>query len=167
MTKPRASLIGLVFVAFFAACAGAPEAPAAPAGPSNDDLVAIRKMDADFSEGVRKKDWDGVGRLFAERAVMMPPNAPLVAGASSIVAFFKSNDITVSHFSTTVDAIGGSGNLAVSRGSFKIEFAAPGAPAPTAEAGKYVWVLQRQADQSWRVTLAMWNADAPPPPQAK
>ena len=162
MKRMGASLVSLLFIASLAACAGAPEPPAAPAGPSNDDLVAIRKMDSDFRDGVIKKDWDAVGRLFADRAVMLPPNAPLVAGASSIVAFFKSNDLAVSQFSTTVDAIGGSGNLAVSRGSFRIEFAPPGAAAPTVDVGKYVWVLQRQADQSWRVTLAMWNADAPP-----
>lgn len=159
--KRRRLIAGFLLVVLVSACGEAPP-PAAPTGPSNEDIMTIRRMDAEFRDAVLAKNWDAIGKQLAERAVMMPPNAPLVAGAGPIVEWFRTSGLTVHEFNTSSEAIGGSGNLAVNRGSYRISFSAPGATTPTNDAGKYVWVLQRQPDQTWRVTLSMWNSDAAP-----
>lgn len=152
------STLLLLAVIAAAGCTGG--MPSATPGPSADDLAAIRKMDAQFSEFVLAKDWSNLAKLYADKAVLMPPNARTVMGAPAIAEWFASASGTVHEFKTSVDAIGGSGNLAVNRGSYTLVFSSPGATEAVTEPGKYLWVLQRQPDRTWRITAATWNTDS-------
>ena len=149
----------LVVLLTVTACGG--EAPPAAAGPSADDLAAIRKMDAQYVDAVRAGNWASAATIYADKAVLMPPNARLVQGAAAITEWYASTNMTIQEFTTSIEAIGGSGNLAANRGSYRLVFTPAGATEPTTESGKYLWILQRQADKSWKVTSAIWNADAP------
>jgi ketosteroid isomerase-like protein len=151
-------LPGFVLFGLVSACGGEAPPPAIT-GPSNDDLVAIRKMDAQYRDAALAKDWAAVTAMFADKAVLMPPGAPLVAGSAAIRDWYVNLPFTIQEFTTNPEAIGGSGNLAINRGSYKLVFTPQGAAAPVTEVGKYIWVMQRQADKSWRVTTGIWNKD--------
>ena len=119
-------------------------------------------MDSQFRELLLAKDWPGLTKLFAEKAVLMPPGARTVMGAAAIGEWFASASGTLHEFTTKVDAIGGSGNLAVNRGSYTLVHSPIGATEPITDPGKYLWVLQRQPDSTWRITAATWNSDLTP-----
>jgi ketosteroid isomerase-like protein len=156
------SVLGLLALSS-SACSSSAAAPPAPAGPSADDLVAIRKMDSEFGNLILARDWPSLTKFFADKAVLMPPGARTVMGAAAISEWFASASGTVHEFTTNVEAIGGSGNLAINRGRYRLVHSPVGATGPITEPGKYLWVLQRQPDNSWRITAATWNADVPPP----
>ena len=59
----------------------------------------------------------------------------------------------------------GSGDLATATGTYTMTLTpkkAGAKPLPT-EDGKYLEVLKRQDDGSWRLVYDMWNFNAPPP----
>lgn len=160
MTKALLGVcVGLIL--FTGAGCGAAPPPAEPAGPSAEDITAIRAMTDRFREALLAKDWPALESLYADRAVLMPPEAATVMGARPIADWFAGSGLTVKTLDTTVDAIGGSGNLAVNRGTYTLVAVPSGATGDVTERGRYLWVVQRQTNGTWRITADIWNTDAP------
>ena len=155
----RVRVLVCVFCLLSLSGCATPAPPEMPAGLSASEYEAIRGMTARFRDLVVAKDWASLKALFADNAVLMPPGAGLVAGAAAISEWFASAGGTLHEFTTSVDAIGGSGNLAVNRGKYNLVMTPPSATERITEPGKFLWVLQRQPDKSWRITAATWNAD--------
>jgi hypothetical protein len=61
-------------------------------------------------------------------------------------------------------AVEGRGDLAVIVGNYRLNVTpkeAGATPLPT-ENGKYMQIMRKQADGSWKIAYDMWNADAKP-----
>src|SRR5687767_13231775 len=99
--------LSLLLLVSIGACSSEPPAPPT-SGPSADDYAAIRKMDAQFRDLILAKDWPNLEKLYADNAVLMPPNARQVMGVKAIAEYYSSAGITVHEYTTNVDAIGGS-----------------------------------------------------------
>ena len=54
------------------------------------------------------------------------------------------------------------GNLAYERGIINMDIVPEGGQAMT-DKGKYLVVMKRQADSSWKVAVDIWNSDLPQP----
>jgi ketosteroid isomerase-like protein len=126
-------------------------------GPSAADVTVIRQIDSQLTGFVLRANWPGLQALFADNAVLMPPGASTIAGAAAVAEWYASASGTLHEFTTTVEAIGGSGNLAVNRGTYMVVRTPLGETQPVTERGNYLRVLQRQPDGSWRITASMWN----------
>ena len=57
-------------------------------------------------------DWAGVASLYAEDAVLLPPNTPDVVGRDAILALFESWP-PVTEFANRIDEVSGCQDLAV------------------------------------------------------
>lgn len=153
-----------------AACSPAPaeRAPtkAAAAEPlAAADIAGIRATDSAFATAMGAGNAPGAAAIYLPDAHVLPPNAPAVQGREAIQQFIAGL-LGAYHVTITVsaDEIEGRGDLAYARGHYSMEGTpkAAGAP-PFREEGKFLEVLRRQPDGSWRYAADMWSPNAPPP----
>ena len=145
--------------------AGAPAAGAAAQPLAAADLAAIRANDSAFVSAANAGDAAGVAATYLPDARLMPPNAPAVQGREAIQQFWGGlTDAYQLKFDVIADEVEGRGDLAYARGHYTLD-AAPKAKdgAPLHEEGKYLEVLRRQADGSWRYAVDMYSSDQPTP----
>ena len=131
--------------------------PPAPASLAEEDLAAIKAIDQAWTEGARANDWASVAALYAEDAVLMPPNKPVVTGRGNIQEEFESTP-SVTAVNLEVNEIDGLGGLAYVRGSYTLTMSIEGVGAIT-DSGKYMDIRRKQADGSWLIIRDIYNSD--------
>ena len=167
----------LVLLALAAACRPTPKAEtesmggasaaAAPAGLSAADEAAIRAADKAWAKAASAGDAAALTAFYARDAVLMPPGSPALHGTDEIGKFFTGVTSAVSGpFELTTTAVEGRGDLAFSSGTYKATFTPKkaGAKAMPTEEGKYVGVMKKQADGSWKLVYDIWNTNGEPKP---
>jgi uncharacterized protein (TIGR02246 family) len=123
------------------------------------DAAALRAVHDRFSAALLRQDFDAVAALYAEDAVLLPPQEPAVHGRAAIRTWTAAVP-RVTRIVLQVDDLDGRADLAYMRGSFAMTLEAEGAPAVSV-AGKYVEILKKQADGAWRFAVDIFNSDAP------
>ena len=163
----RTLSVALVLVT---ACSSAPaeRAPgkASAAEPlAAEDIAAIRATDSSFANAMGAGDAAGVAAIYLPDAHLLPPDAAPVEGREAIqqfiAGFLGAYHVTIA---VSADEIEGRGDLAYARGHYTMEGTpkAAGTP-PLREEGKFLEVLRRQPDGTWRYAADMWSPNAPPP----
>lgn len=107
---------------------------------------------------------DSLAAMFTENGVMMPPNAPAVAGRDSIRATMTKMPLptgsTLTIHSVTVIA---NGPLAVDRGTYVFSMPASGRTPAINVSGKYLNHLH-MVDGKWLIAASIWSDDVPAMP---
>ena len=152
MTRRGSVLAGSLVLLSIAACQSA-----GPAALSEADRAAIEATSQAFLTAARAADWTAVAATYTEDAVLMPPNAPAVAGRSAIQAFFESLP-PVTQFDLTSLEIEGRDDLAYVRGTYEMTMSGAGG-LPVVDSGKYLEIRRRQADGSWLLHRDVFNSD--------
>lgn len=123
--------------------------------------AAIGEANATFTEALKSGDAAAIAALYADDAVRLPPDEPMVRGRAAIEQGFNeffagtsARDLTL----TTVD-VGASGDLAYEIGTFTFQGETEAGAAE--RQGKYVVVWKRAADGTWKMQVDIWN-DTPP-----
>ena len=127
---------------------------------SQEDVTANEQLGTHFARLILAKNWDGLGALYTDDAVLMPPNQPLVQNRSSICAWMAAFP-PISEFALVVSEIDGRADLAFVRGAYTMAFTAPGAPGPVRDAGKFLEIRRKRADGTWQIAVDMFNSDQP------
>jgi len=132
------------------------------------DEAAIRAADVAFSRVVEAKELDSVMACYADDAVAMFPNTPMLTTRDDIrksfTEFFAVPGLAMKWKVTKVEAAR-SGDLGYTLGTYEMTMNdAKGMP--FTDHGKYTTVWKKQADKSWKVIVDMSNTDLPamPPP---
>ena len=136
-----------------------------PTGLSEADRTAIRKADETDMMMMIAKDWKGDLALYTEDAIQLPPNQAALQGKAAIQAWYEAFP-PFSNFQEQSLEIEGQADLAYDRGTYSMTVTPPGA-APIEDRGKYLTILRKQADGSWKVARAMFNSDLPLPAPEK
>jgi uncharacterized protein (TIGR02246 family) len=139
-------------------------AEAAAAGLSDQDKASVRAVDETWASAARAGNGDAIAALYAPNAVLLPPGESMVKGdaAKKYWVDFANGFSGPTELNTI--AVEGSGDLATAIGTYKMSLTPKktGAkPLPTEE-GKYLEVLKRQDDGSWKLIYDMWSPNAPP-----
>lgn len=126
------------------------------------DQAVIRALDTEMVAALNARDIDRYMNCLAEDAVWMPPNAPVVVGKAAIrdlvSQLFEVPEYTVAHHLLTIK-VSRSGDMAYL--VYAYEFAVEDATGnPVMEKGKDISVFEK-VDGSWKLTIDMWNSDAP------
>jgi ketosteroid isomerase-like protein len=120
---------------------------------------AVRALDAAFITHANNRDAAALTSAFyADDAVLLPPNSPIVRGAAAIQAFWQAflDQGVTDAVIETVD-LSESGDLAYGIGSYS--YAVPSAG--VTDTGKFLIVLGRQADGAWKAIADQFNSDRP------
>jgi len=170
MVRPL-SLTAGVGLLLLAAC----QPSTKPQPQTGADSTALTKVRTDFMAAWNDGKVDGVVRLFASNGELLNQDAPRVTGENALRTFYNTAMGTPTRPKLDVPAgmIMGRQDLAVASGSFTFTPPAPppppkGAapPAPAPMTGKYLTVLMRQADGSWKIAYHAISMNAPLAPPA-
>jgi uncharacterized protein (TIGR02246 family) len=164
---PCARLIA-VCVVLLGGCRSADSRPSGagdtPAELSSADRAAIRAADSSFAAAANAGDVDALVAVYARDASLLPPNLPPQKGQSAIRSFWAGflNAYTVK-FEIASDTIEGRGDLAYNTGHFRFT-AVPKAPSSpgVADEGKFLEVLKKQSDGSWKYVVDMYSSNLAP-----
>jgi uncharacterized protein (TIGR02246 family) len=145
------------------ATAGA-ESGAAAASLSDEDKASIRAVDAQWARAATAGDGQAIAALYASDAILLPPGEPMVKGEAAKKYWVN----FVNGFSGPIElntmAVEGGGDVASAIGTYTMTLTprkAGAKPLPTQE-GKYLEVLKRQDDGSWKIIYDMWSPNAAP-----
>ncbi|HKS22271.1 MAG TPA: DUF4440 domain-containing protein [Thermoanaerobaculia bacterium] len=144
--------IALLAALLVAACASMP---------GSDAEQAIRKMDEEFSAAARAGNVDGMMAIYADDAVLMPPNFPAFRGRDAVRQFW-SGFLAAGQIDATVaaDRVIQSGDLAVEIGHYNLKITPKGGGAPIEDNGKFTLTWQRRGGQ-WKGIYDIFNSDRP------
>jgi uncharacterized protein (TIGR02246 family) len=99
-------------------------------------------------------DSEALTELYAEDAVLMPPDHEAIEGREAIGEFWSQG--TDSGLEVTTLRLEVDGNLGYLVGQYHL----PATEGEPADSGKYVMCLKRQNDGSWKLTADIWNSSA-------
>jgi uncharacterized protein (TIGR02246 family) len=122
------------------------------------DDSAIRAITKRFVEAYNRKDAAAAAQVYADDAKVLPPNMPMVSGKDAIQAFWKFAMEMGVHLNLEAVELVVDGSTAYERGVATMTTQA-GAAQPKTSKGKYVTVMRRQSDGSWKLVLDIWNSD--------
>jgi uncharacterized protein (TIGR02246 family) len=129
-------------------------APAAESQPGAPGELLEHLMAADNAG-----DLEGVLRLYASDAVLLPPNEPAVRGRAAIRERYRQMfAATRMRVTFTVDDQGGAGDVWFIRGRTAGARRSIDGSSEEPLAHKFVMILKRDAG-AWRISSLIWNAD--------
>jgi ketosteroid isomerase-like protein len=144
--------------------------PAAPAAEKEPAIAVQAATQAELEAQVREAIWawedayqagdlDRLMDIYAEDAVSMPPNRPILEGKSAMEEDFRLffEEFTVERQFSLID-IEISGDTAVRRGEWTQTFSPKAGGEPITEVGKCLMVFKRFGDE-WKAVAEIWNLD--------
>ena len=135
--------------------------PNPPGALAAADLAGIRSADSSFMAAANAGDVDAVVAVYANDAVLLPPNAPPQRGRNAIKTFWGGLlQAYTLKFEVGSDTVEGRGDLAYTVGHYRFtavpkDKANPG----MADEGKFVEILKKQPDGSWKYAVDMYNSN--------
>ena len=131
----------------------------------DNDRAEIEAVVSAISEAALAGDWDALVGQFAEDAVLMPPNSPIIRGRTDFKAMLESFDPDFSAHSIELREIDGCGDIAYAWGNYTETYTVSGVPEPIEDVDKLMFVFHKQPDGPWFVAAEIWNTDLPLPEQ--
>jgi uncharacterized protein (TIGR02246 family) len=143
------------------------ESTGAPGGLSTEDEAAIRAVDAEWARAASAGEGNAVAALYTSDATVLPPMEPPYQGEAAGKYWVDVLNAFSGPTELTTAAVEGRGDLAYAVGSYRQTLTPKkaGAKSLPTEEGKYIEVLKKQADGSWKIVYDMWSPNAAPPKQ--
>jgi uncharacterized protein (TIGR02246 family) len=127
------------------------------------DAQEISELLQEYAAAVFAGDVDRLIGLYADDAINMVPNTPPAIGKEAIRArFLAGNEIATFEGVVSADEVHVSGDLAFLLATYDETGTPRTGGEPTRRYGKWIIVLQRQTDGSWKWWREMWNVYTPP-----
>lgn len=129
---------------------------------------AIRTLDREWSAELGAKNLDGVMRVYAEDAVLLAPNQPIVVGKQGIREWFQERFATPGYSASFVPnrvVVSESLDMAYETGAFEVSWTAPDGETMWG-VGKHLVTWERR-DGAWRVTAESISTDGPAKPAGR
>jgi len=159
----RRMILPLMLVVAVACQPATVEQQATTAGP---DVEAIRALLAQTVTAYNAADVEAAMALYADDVLSMPPTDAAMGKADvrgMMEAFLGENDL---QFTAQADEILVAGDVGVLLVSYDENWTPKGEGEPGAQHGKWLIVLRKQADGSWKAWRDMWTSVSPPPQPA-
>jgi ketosteroid isomerase-like protein len=119
----------------------------------------LSQMNKDFVKALLARDATAASMLYMEDASLLPPNEPIVTGRDNIQKYWQGLiDAGILDVSVATIARGSNGDLGYEIGRYHLTTGQPKGKAYT-ENGKYIELLTRTEDGTWKSIYGIWNAD--------
>lgn len=116
----------------------------------------MEERNVGWDKAYKQGDAAGVAAFYAEDAILMPPNQPMVRGRKAIQEFFQVMIDTVGGTRTSqVVEFGVEGDLAYQVATLSIT------DTKTPFQGRFLEIFRPQPDGSWKIQRCIWNSDQP------
>jgi uncharacterized protein (TIGR02246 family) len=123
--------------------------------------TAIEGIWREYSASLNAGDLDRWLALWTEDGLQMPPGEPAVAGKANIRTRNRAAlDLFTFDMSITNQEIQTAGDWAYSRGVYQARLSPKAGGEPMQIDGKYMTILARQADGSWRIHRDIFNSSS-------
>ena len=160
---------GLIFIVALLALAGCVTSTKQPAPSTEADEAQINQLRDVFVAAFNAGDAAAIADLYTPDAVVMPQNQQAVTGHEAIMdsnkAMFDQYTPKISLTSVETKIFG---DVAFDRGTYTTELTPKSGGSPISDEGKYLVVIQRQSDGSWKVIRDIDNSSKPTlPAEAK
>jgi uncharacterized protein (TIGR02246 family) len=144
--------------------AGTGSANAASAELSSEDQASVRALDSQWAKAATAGDGQAIAALYTSDATLLPPGEPMVKGEATKKYWVDFANGFAGPTELNTMSVEGRGDLAVAVGTYSMTLTPRkvGAKALPTEEGKYLEVLKRQGDGSWKLVHDMWSPNAPP-----
>ena len=121
----------------------------------------MRKDTAAWVDAYNAGDADKIVAMYADDAVVMPPEAPAMVGHEAVKQYLTT-DMAASKaagatFALDTDTVGVSGDLGWHSGTFHVN----GSSGASVATGKYLEVWHQDPKGNWLMIRDIWNTDAP------
>jgi ketosteroid isomerase-like protein len=133
------------------------------------DITAIQGLLDEFDESLSVGDPERlVSIYYAEDAVRMPPDIPMLRGKAAILERFKKRAALYTYqIDNVAKDVYVDGDLAFMRGTNTGTFTPKAGGEPIPAIGKWLAVFKRQVDGSWKCICDIYNRDNPLPESAE
>ena len=166
----RLILLGLICPSFMLlpACVQQAEREAEPLVDESTrieaDVEAIKRVSVDLIDAFNAGDVSAAVALVMDDAVDLPPNRPAVIGKEAIRSFLQSDlDQFSMDFADEIVEIEVAGDLAVIWSNYTVTLTPKDDGESIESNGKWLKVLKRQPDGSWKFSRNIWNSNNPRP----
>ncbi len=171
--KKLLMILPLVFLLCFTfSCKQSEETAEKPSVDVEADRAAIGALNDEWLALYNAGDFDQLVSIFyAENAVQMPPDGPIVNGKEAILSSLKKSREEFEEYcdSSEIDTVSVYGDVAVARGTDTGTMTPRDGGEPTKYNIKWLIVYERQSDGNWKCVYEIWNDNnpLPPPPSEK
>jgi uncharacterized protein (TIGR02246 family) len=153
-----------LFVGVVAACVITGCQRTSPIPLSPEELDAVRAVGRAQQAAINAEDVDRIVALYAPDAVSLPPGWEALQGHEAIRHFWEGQVTGVQGTgSYTTMVVYGENDVAYEAGTYTYAYTDAAGVALTRH-GKFLVVLRRQADGSWKIAADMWNLTPSPGP---
>jgi len=121
---------------------------------------AVRDADEAWSKAAGTKDLDKTVSFYADDAVVLPPNGPMITTREGIRNLWRGflDSLSIINWTTTRVEVSNSGDMASLIGTYELTM-----KDATKDHGKYCEVWRKQGG-GWKVTSDMFSSDLPAAP---
>jgi uncharacterized protein (TIGR02246 family) len=127
------------------------------------DVAAINEIWKSYSSSLNDGDIDSWLSLWTEDGVQMPPDeAPVVGKDQLRQRNGGALDLFVVDIEITNEEVEVDGSLAFSRGHYVATFSPKDGAQPIPVDGKFMTILKRQTDGSWKIHRDIFNSNVAP-----
>jgi len=127
------------------------------------DVAAINELFNQYASSINAGDIDLWISLWADDGIQMPPGNPAVIGKENIKAGLQSS-FDLFNWKMTIDGeeVKVAGDWAFARGNYTYTLTPKEEGKTIKGSGKYLSILAKQADGSWKFARDCFNNNAPP-----
>ncbi len=127
------------------------------------DIAAINELWIQYAGSLNSGDIDSWISLWTDNGIQMAPDAPAVIGKEQIRAKFESMFAKfILNIVITNKEVRVAGDLAFSRGTYTLSLTPKAEGETIMIDGKYLSIMERQTDGSWKILRDCFNNNAPP-----
>ena len=127
---------------------------------NSNDKDSIRAILTEYDQVCAVGDAAAYSAFFTDDAVFMPPNAPTIEGRPAIEDWandtFEGVNIQLVSKEAEIEI---TGDWAIVRGTYSITYTPEAGGESREEVGKWLVIMSRQPDGSWKYARTMWNSD--------
>jgi uncharacterized protein (TIGR02246 family) len=136
---------------------------AQPSATHEQDIAAIEAMSKARAEAFNEGNAADIALHFTDDALLMAPGQPTAQGKEAVQTYYQSIfDTYHTALTSYYDEVKVDGDLAYGRGFAEVTLTPKAGGEPVTSTAKYLNILQRQPDGTWKTTHDIWNGNEPP-----
>lgn len=129
---------------------------------NTSETEEIRRISADRARAFNEGDAAGIARHFSDKCFLMLPGGQTRTDPSQVKAYYQSIfDRYLTELESGYEDVRVDGNLAYGRGFAKVKLRDRLTGVETSSTAKYLNILERQPDGTWKTTHDIWNGNEP------